>query len=83
LDVKLILKEKHNVRACENAVLMKAYEPTRATRRWRELHKEELRDSYYPPNITRMIRYRDTKWVGHIKYTENSNAYIIFVGKLE
>jgi len=77
------LKEEHNLRACENAVLKKAYEPPRATRRWRQLHKEQLRDPYYPPNITRMIIYRDMRLVSHIEYTENSNAYVIFVGKPE
>jgi len=61
----------------------RSWRPTRATRRWRKLHKEELRDSYYSQNITSMIRYRNMRWAGHIEYTENRNAYIIFVGKPE
>jgi hypothetical protein len=50
---------------------------------WRKLHNEELRNLYFSPNITRMIKSRRMRWAGHVACTEKRNAYSILVGKPE
>jgi hypothetical protein len=34
--------------------------------RCRKIHKEELYDLYYPPNIIRVIKSRIMRWAGHV-----------------
>jgi hypothetical protein len=37
-----------------------------------------------PPNITRVIKYRRTRWAGHVAFMgEMRNVYKILVGKPE
>jgi hypothetical protein len=49
---------------------------------WRKLHNEELRDLYSSPSITRMVKWRKTRWVGHVaRMGEKRNAYSLLVGK--
>ena len=52
----------------ENRVLGRVFGPKRdeATGEWRKLHKEELRDLYYIPNIVRVVKSRRTRWAGHV-----------------
>jgi hypothetical protein len=33
---------------------------------WRKLHNEEHRNLYSSPTITRMIKSRRIRWVGHV-----------------
>ena len=52
------LKEERRLRAFENRVLRKIFEPRRdeVTRELRKLHNEELNDLYCPLNIVRVIK---------------------------
>jgi hypothetical protein len=36
---------------------------------WRKLHKEELNDLYFLPNIVRVIKTRRVRMAGHVAYT--------------
>ena len=36
------------------------------TGEWRRLHKEEVNDVYYSPNIVRVIKSRRMRWSGHV-----------------
>jgi hypothetical protein len=33
---------------------------------WRNLHNEELYNSYFSPNIIGMIKSRRMRWAGHV-----------------
>jgi hypothetical protein len=33
---------------------------------WRKLHDDELHDLYSSPNIVRVIKWRRTRWAGHV-----------------
>jgi hypothetical protein len=52
----------------ENRVLRRIFGPKRdeMTGEWRELHNEELSDLYSSPSIIRIIKWRRTRWTGHI-----------------
>jgi hypothetical protein len=51
---------------------------------WRELHNEELRDLYSPPNIIRTIKSRRMRWAGHVaRMGEKRKACRLLVGKPE
>jgi hypothetical protein len=70
----------------ENRVLRRIFGPKsdEVTREWRKLHKEELRDLYYPPIIIRIMKSRKMKLAGHVARTgEKRNAYRLLVGKPE
>jgi hypothetical protein len=49
------------------------------------MHKEEHRDLYSSPSITRIIiKYRRTRWEGHVaRMGEKRNAYRLLVGNIE
>jgi hypothetical protein len=53
----LSLREEHTLRVFENRVLRRAFGLKRdvVIGRWRELHNEELRNSYSSPSIIRTI----------------------------
>jgi hypothetical protein len=54
------------------------------TGEWRKFHNEELRNLYCSPNIIKMIRFKRTRWVGHVaRIGEIRNTYAVFVGKLK
>jgi hypothetical protein len=44
------------------------------TRGWRKLHNEELHNSPYSPNTTRMRQSRRTIWKGHAERKETINV---------
>jgi hypothetical protein len=70
----------------ENKVLRRIFGPKRdeVTRGWRKLHKEELRDLYSSPSISRIIKSRRVRWAGHVaRMEEKRNAYRLLVGKPE
>ena len=60
------LMEEHGLRVFEKRVLRKIFGPKRdkVTGEWRRLHKEELHELYYSPNIIRVMKLR-MRWVGH------------------
>jgi hypothetical protein len=46
------------------------------TRNWRRLHNEELNDSYFSPNIVRVIKSGRMRWVGHVARTGEERGCI-------
>jgi hypothetical protein len=51
---------------------------------WRNLHNEEFRCLYSPPDIISVIKSGRMRKVGHVaRTTEMRNAYDIVVGKIE
>jgi hypothetical protein len=49
--------------------------------KWRNLHKEELRDLYSSPSIIRIIKSRRMSWAGHVaRMGEKRNACRLLVG---
>jgi hypothetical protein len=80
------LGEERSLRVLENRVLMRIFGPKRneVTGEWRKLHKWELCDLYYPPNIVRVIKSRRTKWAGHVSCIgERRGVYRVLEGKPE
>jgi hypothetical protein len=70
----------------ENWVLREIFEPERdeVTRKWRQLHNEEINDLYSSPNIARVIKSRRMRWAGHVERTrERRSVYRVLVGKPE
>jgi hypothetical protein len=54
------LREERRLRVFENRVLRRVFGHKRdeVTREWRKLHKEELNDLYFSPNIVWAIKSR-------------------------
>jgi len=52
----------------ENSVQRRIFGPKRdkVTGQCRRLHNEELYDLYCSPNITRVIKLRRMRWMGHV-----------------
>jgi len=52
----------------ENSVQRRSFGPKRdkETGQCRRLHNEELYDLYCSPNITRVIKPRRMRWMGHV-----------------
>ena len=51
------------------------------TRKWRKLHIK-LNDLYSSPSISRVIKSRGVRWVGHVAHMgERRGVYRILVGK--
>jgi hypothetical protein len=52
----------------ENGVLRRIFGPKRdgVTGEWRELYNEELNDLYCSLNTVRVIKWRRTRWAGHV-----------------
>jgi hypothetical protein len=62
------LREECRQRVFKNKVLRRIFGPKRNEVRgeWRRLHKEELYAFYFLSDITRVIKSRRMKWVGHV-----------------
>jgi hypothetical protein len=82
----LTLREEHRLRVFENRVLRNIFGPKRdeVKGEWRKLHKEELRDLYSSPSITRIIKSRWMRWAGHVACMgKKRNVCRLLVGKPE
>jgi hypothetical protein len=54
------------------------------TEGWRKLHKKELHDLYFLPNIIWVIKSSKIKWAGQVAYMGHKrNAYRMLVWNLE
>jgi hypothetical protein len=64
----LTLREERKLMVFENMVLRRIFgsKSDGVTGEWRRLHKEELNDLYYSPNIVRVIKSRRMRWAGHV-----------------
>ena len=52
------------------------------TGEWRKLHNEELNDLYSLPNIVRVVKSRQMRWVGHVaRMWEDRGEHRVLVGK--
>jgi hypothetical protein len=70
----------------KNGVLMSIFTCKRdeVKGEWRKLHKEELNDLYFSPNIIRVIKSKRMKWAEHVaRLREGIGAYRILVGRPE
>ena len=80
------LREECRLRVFENRVLRRVFGPKRdeVTWEWRKLHKEELRDCYFLPNIVRAVKSRRIRWAGHVaRMGEGRGMHRVLVGKPE
>jgi hypothetical protein len=80
------LREECIVRASENRVLRRIFEPKRdeVTGECRKLHDEELNDLHCSPNIIRVIKSRIMRWTGHVACKgDMRGAYRFFVRRPE
>jgi hypothetical protein len=66
----LTLKEDRRLRAFDNRVLRRIFEPKKddITSEWIKLHNEKLNDLYSSPNIIWVIKSRSKRWVGHVAH---------------
>jgi hypothetical protein len=82
----LTLRGEHSLRAFENRVLRRIFEPERdeVTGDWRNLHSEEQHSLYSSPNIVKVIKSRRMCWAEYVaRMGDMRNAYTILVGKPE
>ena len=82
----LTSREDRRLRVFENRVLRVIFVPMRVevTGEWRKLHKEELNDLYFSPNIVRVITSRRMRWAEHVaRRGERRGVYRNLMGKPE
>jgi hypothetical protein len=80
------LREEHRLRVFENRVLRRIFGHKRdeVTGEWRKLYSGELHNLYSSPDITRQIKSRRMRWVGHVaRMGEGRNVYKVLMGKPE
>ena len=65
----------------EIRVLRRMFGPRRftGTGEWRKLHNDELNDSYFSPNIVRVIKSRKMRRAGHVARIGRGEAYAEFL----
>jgi hypothetical protein len=79
------LREEHRLRVFENRVLRRIFGPKREEdRSWRKFYNDEIHNLYSSPNISKVIKSRRMKWVGHVTCMgEERCVYKGFVGRPE
>ena len=80
----LTLRQENIWRVFENRVLRKTFgcERKEITRDWMKLHKDELYDVRFSPNIVRIIKSGRMRQVGHVgRHGERRGAYRVLVWK--
>jgi hypothetical protein len=85
LTWSLTLREEHRLRVFENRILRKIFRPKRdeIIGDWRKLHNKELHNLYFSPKITRLIKSRRMRWIGHVASMGENGACRVLVGKCE
>ena len=78
----LIFRDERRLRVFENRLLRRIFGPRRdgVTGEWRKLRNERLRDSYFSPNIVRVIKTRRMRWEGHIACMGEKIYIYIYTG---
>ena len=81
----MTLREERKLRVFENMVLRRIFglRKDEVTGECRRLHKEELNDLYYSPNIVRVIESRRMRWAGHVAHMGEKGVYRVLLGKPE
>jgi hypothetical protein len=46
--------------------------------KWKRLHNEKLHSSYISSNITRIVKSRKMRWVGHVARLEKREIHTMF-----
>jgi len=78
--------ERTRLRVLESRVLRRIIGHKRddVKREWRKLHKEELNDLYFSPNIILVMKSRGIMWAVHVaRMGERRGLYRILLGKSE
>jgi hypothetical protein len=74
------------LRVTENRVLRRIFGPERdeIIGDWRKLHNEEVHNLQSTPNITKMMKSRGMRWVGHVaQMGDKRDAYLVSVRNSE
>jgi hypothetical protein len=82
----LTLREEHRLRVFKNRVVRKIFGRVSedVIGDWRKLHREELHDLYFSPDIFWVLRSRMMRWAGHVvRMGEKRNACRVLVGNLK
>jgi hypothetical protein len=79
----LIFGEEQRLRVFDNRVLRKIFGPKREEDgSWRRLHNDELHSLYSSPNISKVIKSRRMRWMGHVaRMREGGGVYKVLVGR--
>ena len=79
------MRQEHRLRVLENGMLRKMFWSKRdeVTGEWRRLHKGELYDVYFSPNIFGAIKARRMNLLGNAgRMGKRSGTYSILWGKI-
>jgi hypothetical protein len=82
----LTLRDEHRLRMSAKWVLRKIFgsKSDEITEKWRKLHKEELYDLYFSPDIFWVVKSRRMRSTGHVAHMrQRDSAYKALVERLE
>jgi hypothetical protein len=80
----LTVSEEHKLKLFENRLLGRIFGLKRdgVLGRWRKLHNEELHNLCSSPSISRIMKSRRMRWVGHVaRMGEKRNMCRLLIGK--